>query len=355
MSIQAGGGVRKKKLLLLDTGDNCRCPMAEGYLKKLLYERGIDWIDVSTAGVMTPTGLLPTPEAEQLLLEEGVDISRHRSRPMKAHMLEDADLILGMSSLHVQKAIRETEAAKGKTFLLKEYVGYSGKHVQIPDPMGGTMDTFKRVFEQLKDALEKLVETEFIRTPPPGWKSAAPLAAEGESVEQVEEEPTPAETVLAHTESPSSSAAGETKAASAAEEEVTLPKRKRGRPRKAPAETPTPAPAPRKRGRPRKEGAAEFQAAAQKEKKRRGRPPKADSEKKTTAPAAKRKSKGKTVSSKKKAAETAKKKSSPEAKTRKSPARAVSKPAGRVTKKAEAGSKGARSRKERHSTRSRKK
>lgn len=353
MSIQAGGGVRKKKLLLLDTGDNCRCPMAEGYLKKLLYERGIDWIDVSTAGVMTPTGLLPTPEAEQLLKEEGVDISRHRSRPMKAHMLEDADLILGMSSLHVQKAIRETEAAKAKTFLLKEYVGYSGKHVQIPDPMGGTMDTFKRVFEQLKDALEKLVETEFIRTPPPGWKSAAPPAAEAETGEEGEEELAPVKPVLASADSTSASVTAESKAT--ATDEATPPKRKRGRPRKAPAEAATPTAAPRKRGRPRKETVSESRPTAQTEKRRRGRPPKSESEKKSAAPTAKRKSKEKAVSPKKTAAETAKKKSSSKTKRQKSPPRAAEKAATTITKKAEGRTKGARSHKERQPTRSRKK
>lgn len=284
MSNQAAGGVRKKKLLLLDTGDNCRCPMAEGYLKKLLHERGIDWIQVSTAGVMTPTGLLPTPEAEQLLKEEGVDISRHRSRPMKAHMLEDADLVLGMSSLHVQKAIRETEAAKGKTFLLKEYVGYRGKDVQIPDPMGGTMDTFKRVFEQLKDALEKLVETDFIKTPPSGWVSQPPSPPAEEEVEEapaasaeIGEDDTDVEKVPQPTPE-----ATEVNSDAAPKE-----KRKPGRPRKVQEDKEEAAAAPRKRGRPKKQTetvSEEAQpAATATTKRKRGRPRKAEVEKEKTA------------------------------------------------------------------------
>ncbi len=274
MNNQLKPGVRKKKLLLLDTGDNCRCPMAEGYLKKLLHERGIDWIEISTAGVMTPTGLLPTPEAELLLREEGVDISRHRSRPMKVHMLEEADLILGMSSLHVQKAIRESDVARGKTFLLKEYVGYHGKDVQIPDPMGGTMDTFKRVFDQLKDALEKLVETDFIRIPPEQWESerAAAEAEIGPEEEQAQEQ-------AGALEEKESVAADERIAAIEEkldeEPEEIAPKRRRGRPRKSETGAqPSQPPTPRKRGRPRKtEVTAAVEPAAPK---KRGRPRKSE-------------------------------------------------------------------------------
>lgn len=254
-------GGRKKILLFLDTGDNCRCPMAAGYLKKLLAERNIDYIEIKTAGVMTPTGLLPTSEARSLLLEEGVDISRHRSRPLSVQMLEEADLILGMSPLHVQTAFRKSDVARGKTFLLKEYVGYTGKDVQVPDPMGGTMEVFKKSFEQIKDALEKFVNTEFVLTPPPGWQPRPPQEEESEP-EESEKRLEPAPAGPAATKASVPAAATKTPATATgtrktAEEPETAPARKRGRPRKS-AEKPEteraasePA-APRKRGRPRK-------------------------------------------------------------------------------------------------------
>ncbi|MCX7626637.1 MAG: hypothetical protein N2Z21_10585 [Candidatus Sumerlaeaceae bacterium] len=351
MSIQAGGGVRRKKLLLLDTGDNCRCPMAEGYLKKLLFERGIDWIDVSTAGVMTPTGLLPTPEAEQLLKEEGVDISRHRSRPMKAHMLEEADLVLGMSSLHVQKAIRETEAAKGKTFLLREYVGYHGKQVQIPDPMGGTMDAFKRVFDQLKDALEKLVETDFIRIPPPGWKSASPGPEEIEL--QEEESPLAAEVEAGKAEALMPAVSDDAKLPPAGQEEPAVGRRKRGRPRKVDTGVAIEAPAPRKRGRPRKATSAEASPPSQLEKKRRGRPPKSETDKKAKEKSARRKVQKKSAQPERKTAEAQKKKPTTSAKTQKPPQKASARRL--ESKSVVAKTKGAQSRRDRRQAQSRKK
>lgn len=153
-------------LLFIDTGDNCRCPLASGYLQKLLEQRNIKYIDIKTAGVMTPTGLLPTPEVVQLLQEENVDIRRHRSRPLSLELIRMADLILGMTPIHVQKAIRMTDDARGKTFLLKEYVGKEGRNVQIPDPMGGTLEIFKKCFTDIRQSLQRLVEMEFIAKPP---------------------------------------------------------------------------------------------------------------------------------------------------------------------------------------------
>ena len=152
-------------ILFLDTGDNCRCPMAKGYLTKLLDQQKITYVEIRTAGVMTPSDLKPQAEAVLLLQEEGVDVTRHRSRPVTEKLLNEADLILGMTPFHVQTAHRKCEEARGKTFLLKEYVGAQGRNTQIADPMGGTLEIFKKCFSELRAALQKLVEMPLIQTP----------------------------------------------------------------------------------------------------------------------------------------------------------------------------------------------
>lgn len=156
----------KRCVLFVDTGDNCRCPMARGYLFKLLAQRGINHILIKTCGVMTPTGLLPTPETVQLLQEEGIDITQHRSQPMSQQLLERADLVLGMTPFHVQTAVRKLESCKDKTFLLKEFVGHISKDVHIHDPMGATMEVYRKIFDEIKEAIAKLVDMEFVLTQP---------------------------------------------------------------------------------------------------------------------------------------------------------------------------------------------
>ncbi len=156
----------KKLLLFVDTGDNCRCPLAIGYLTKLLNQKNIDYIELKHMGVMTPNDLLPTPEVVQLLKEEGVDIRYHRSRPVNDDLIRQADLVLGFTAIHVQTCLRRVPDAKGKTFLLKDYVGLAHTGDQIHDPMGSTMEIFKKYFGEIKQSLQRLVEMEFITAPP---------------------------------------------------------------------------------------------------------------------------------------------------------------------------------------------
>jgi len=156
----------KKLLLFVDTGDNCRCPLAIGYLSKLLQQKNIDYIDLKHMGVMTPNDLLPTPEVVQLLKEEGVDIRYHRSRPINDDLIRQADLVLGFTAIHVQTCLRRVPECKGKVFLLKDYVGLGHTGDQIHDPMGSTMEIFKKYFSEIRQSLQRLVDMEFIANPP---------------------------------------------------------------------------------------------------------------------------------------------------------------------------------------------
>jgi protein-tyrosine-phosphatase len=153
---------KKRLVLFLCTGDTCRGPMAAGYLRKVLEEHGIKDIEVRSAGVMTATGLLSTPEAVQLLEPVAVDLRRHRSTQLTHEMLRKSDLVLGMTPFHVQYALRVAEDAKGKTHLFKEYTNSDPKNYQITDPMGHTLEVYKRVFREIRQACEFLANMEFV-------------------------------------------------------------------------------------------------------------------------------------------------------------------------------------------------
>lgn len=139
-------------------------------------------------GVMTPNDLLPTPEVVQLLKEEGVDIRYHRSRPVNDDLIRQADLVLGFTAIHVQTCLRRVPESKGKTFLLKEYVGLAHTGDQIHDPMGSTMEIFKKYFAEIKVSLQRLVEMEFITTPPePKEVVIAPTITKPHSLQEDDE------------------------------------------------------------------------------------------------------------------------------------------------------------------------
>lgn len=166
---------KKRTIVFVCTGNTCRSPMAQGLLQQALEEIGITTVEAKTAGVMTTTGLLPTPEAIQVMDSAGIDIRKHRSVPLTVEMIRKADLVLGMTPFHVQFALRmfqdhyehteEADAARNKVFLLKEYTKSDLKNYQITDPMGMTLEVYKRVFREIKLSISKLVEMDVVHAP----------------------------------------------------------------------------------------------------------------------------------------------------------------------------------------------
>lgn len=77
----------KKKILVLCTGNSCRSQMAEGYLRHLAGDR----FEVISAG-LEPS--LVNPQAIQVMLEDGVDISHHTSKDVNQFIGQEFDFII---------------------------------------------------------------------------------------------------------------------------------------------------------------------------------------------------------------------------------------------------------------------
>lgn len=79
--------MRKKRVLILCTGNSARSQMAEGLLR---HDAG-DRFEVSSAGV-SPVPI--RPEAIAVMREEGIDISGHRSKHVEEFAGQDFDYVL---------------------------------------------------------------------------------------------------------------------------------------------------------------------------------------------------------------------------------------------------------------------
>lgn len=76
-----------KKVLILCTGNSCRSQMAEGWLRHF----GDGKVDVSSAGTHP---CFVHPLAIQVMKEEGVDISSHRSKSVNEFADEKLDYVI---------------------------------------------------------------------------------------------------------------------------------------------------------------------------------------------------------------------------------------------------------------------
>jgi protein-tyrosine-phosphatase len=144
-----------KKILVICTGNICRSPMAEGFLKKGLKSK--DGFEVISCGTSAIDGLHPTKEAIQAMEEEGIDISHYISRPFSNYIAGSADIILVMSQAHKDFILHAIPGLKAKVFLYNEFAGITCKGNDIMDPIGQPLSTYRIVLDQIKQATVAII------------------------------------------------------------------------------------------------------------------------------------------------------------------------------------------------------
>lgn len=148
-------------VLLICTGNTCRSPMAELLMRcrlakllkcdlEKLEERGVI---VASAGIAAAAGGPPSSEAVHVMKEQGLDLSRHEAQPLTDPLVRHADLILTMTSSHREAIVsRWPEAAQRTRLLLPD-------QTDVPDPIGGTMEAYRRCAEQIEAAVGHHADT----------------------------------------------------------------------------------------------------------------------------------------------------------------------------------------------------
>jgi protein-tyrosine-phosphatase len=94
--------------------------MAQALLTRRLADLGLGG-RVRSAGVVR--GSAPaTDQAIEVMAERGLDVSGHKSRRLDTSMIDEAELIVGMSRTHVREVVVLDTDAFDRTFTLKELV-----------------------------------------------------------------------------------------------------------------------------------------------------------------------------------------------------------------------------------------
>jgi protein-tyrosine phosphatase len=135
-----------KKVLFICTGNICRSPTAEGVMKKMVADMGLD-VHVESAGTHDyHVGDAPDRRAQQHARNRGYEIGEQRARQLRKRDFAEFDLLVAMDRGHLEIMQENCPPQhQGKLRMLVE--GHD-----VPDPYYGGVEGFEQVLDMVEAA-----------------------------------------------------------------------------------------------------------------------------------------------------------------------------------------------------------
>ena len=147
------------RILMVCLGNICRSPLAEGILQDKAGKAGLNWIVESAGTNGYHTGEPPHYLSIKVARENGIDISKQRSRRFIASDLEDYDLIYAMATdvMEDMKRISRNKFDEKKVRLFLN-VEYPGEERDVPDPWSGPESGYHEAFEIINEGCDSIIK-----------------------------------------------------------------------------------------------------------------------------------------------------------------------------------------------------
>ncbi len=141
----------KRAVLFVCTGNICRSPTAEGVLRHMAGQQGIE-LRIDSAGIGDwHVGHPPDERAQHHAKGRGYDLSTLRARQVRTNDFHEFDLILAMDRGH----LRALERMAPKEHRHKVRLFAAGS--EVPDPYYGGPEGFERVLDLVEAACRDLL------------------------------------------------------------------------------------------------------------------------------------------------------------------------------------------------------
>lgn len=149
------------EILVVCSGNICRSPYAEGYLRHRLESSAVRDVTIRSAGTLGIVGSPPSPETRALALEAGFDVAPLRSKGLHYDRVDEADVILVMEEAHRREIAARYPEDVGKVRLLSEFHPAAKGLAPFPDifdPIGLPLSEYRRCFQLLREALDGFLQ-----------------------------------------------------------------------------------------------------------------------------------------------------------------------------------------------------
>lgn len=128
------------RVLFVCFGNSCRSQMAEGLAKIL--GRGV-W-EVESAGLFPAKAIAPL--TREVMTEKGISLEGHYPKGLEDVRTEDYDLIVNMSGFPLPESVRTPVVVW-----------------EIPDPIGGGVEDYRRTRDEIERRVRALLDSVAVR------------------------------------------------------------------------------------------------------------------------------------------------------------------------------------------------
>ncbi len=147
------------RVLMVCLGNICRSPMAEGVLRHLASNRGID-LEIDSCGTAGyHIGSPPDRRAVSNMFDHGIDISDLRARQFTKADFSNFDFIVAMDTNNFDDivALSNSDAQASKVKLMLNYSS-PYENQAVPDPYYGGDEGFEEVYDLLLESCNAFLD-----------------------------------------------------------------------------------------------------------------------------------------------------------------------------------------------------
>jgi protein-tyrosine phosphatase len=150
---------KKVRLLFVCMGNICRSPTAEGVMRKLVKDAGLQHvIEIDSAGTHSyHIGAPPDPRSQAAALARGYDLADLRARKVCADDFQQFDMLLAMDRSNLSALQEQCPSHLDNKLHLMMHFADNAPEPEVPDPYYEGVKGFELVLDYLENACEGLL------------------------------------------------------------------------------------------------------------------------------------------------------------------------------------------------------